>query len=154
MLYRLLADAVLLAHLAFILFVVFGALLVLRRRRLMLVHLLAVAWGIGIEVLGALCPLTTIENRLRLLAGEAGYRGGFVEHYVVGLIYPGELTRELQLGLAAGVLLVNVLLYGWMLRRRTRRPAARGGSGAYSTQAKPSRASSAKDSAGPQEPAA
>ncbi|MEW6760585.1 MAG: DUF2784 domain-containing protein [Pseudomonadota bacterium] len=118
MLYRLLADAVLLAHLAFILFVVFGALLVLRRRRLMPVHLLAVAWGIGIEVLGAVCPLTDAENRLRLLAGDAGYSGGFIEHYVVALIYPGELTRGLQLGLAAGVLLVNVLLYGWMLRRR------------------------------------
>jgi hypothetical protein len=122
--YRLLADAVLLAHLAFILFVVFGALLVLRRRRLMPIHLLAVAWGIGIELLGAVCPLTYAENRLRLLAGEAGYRGGFIEHYVVALIYPGALTRELQLGLAAGVLLINVLLYGWMLLRRTRRPAA------------------------------
>ncbi len=118
--YRLLADAVLLAHLAFILFVVFGALLVLRRRWLMPVHLLAVAWGIGIEVLGAVCPLTYAENRLRLLAGEAGYSGGFVEHYVVALVYPGALTRELQLGLAAGVLLVNVLPYWWMLRRRHR----------------------------------
>ncbi len=118
MVYRLLADAVLLAHLAFILFVVFGALLVLRRRWLMPVHLLAVAWGIGIEVLGAVCPLTYAENRLRLLAGEAGYSGGFVEHYVVALVYPGALTRELQLGLAAGVSLLNVLLYWWMLRRR------------------------------------
>ena len=118
MLYRLLADAVLLAHLAFILFVVFGALLVLRRRRLMPLHLLAVAWGIGIEVLGAVCPLTYAENRLRLLAGDAGYSGGFIEHYVVALIYPGALTRGMQFGLAAGVLLVNVLLYGWILRRR------------------------------------
>ena len=122
--YRLLADAVLLAHLAFILFVVFGALLVLRRRRLVALHLLAVAWGIGIELFGAVCPLTYAENWLRVLAGEAGYRGGFIEHYVVALIYPGALTRELQLGLAAGVLLINVLLYGWMLLRRTRRPAA------------------------------
>jgi len=118
MLYRLLADAVLLAHLAFILFVVFGALLVLRRRRLMPLHLLAVAWGIGIEVLGAACPLTYAENRLRLLAGGAGYSGGFIEHYVVGLIYPGALTRGMQLCLAAGVLLINGLLYGWMLWRR------------------------------------
>ena len=120
MLYRLLTDAVLLAHLAFILFVVFGALLVLRRRRLMPVHLLALAWGIGIEVLGAVCPLTYAENRLRLLAGDAGYSGGFIEHYVVALIYPGALTRELQLGLAAGVLLINVSLYVWVLRRRFR----------------------------------
>ena len=118
MLYRLLADAVLLAHLAFILFVVFGALLVLRRRRLMPLHLLAVAWGVGIEVLGAVCPLTYAENCLRLLAGDAGYSGGFIEHYVVTLIYPGALTRGMQFGLAAGVLLVNLLLYGWILRRR------------------------------------
>jgi len=69
-------------------------------------------------VLGAVCPLTYAENRLRLLAGDAGYSGGFIEHYVVALIYPGALTRGMQFGLAAGVLLVNVLLYGWILRRR------------------------------------
>ena len=116
--FSLAAAVVLLLHLAFVLFVVFGALLVLRRRRLMPLHLLAVAWGIGIELLGAVCPLTYAENRMRLLAGDAGYSGGFVEHYVVALIYPGELTRGMQLGLAAGVLLVNAGLYGWMLRRR------------------------------------
>ncbi len=156
MLYRFLADAVLLAHLAFILFVVFGGLLVLRRRRLLPLHLLALGWGVGIEVLGAVCPLTHAENRLRLLAGDAGYSGGFVEHYVVSLIYPGALTRGMQLGLAAGLLLVNALVYGWMLWRRAggREHRPRRAGAPYSTQAKPSRASSAKDSAGPQEPAA
>lgn len=124
MFHRFLADAVLLTHLAFILFVVFGGLLVLRRRRLLPLHLLAVAWGIGIELVGGVCPLTYWENSLRLLAGEAGFRGGFVEHYLLPLIYPGALTRGMQFGLAGGVLLVNVLVYGWMLRRRIRHPAA------------------------------
>ena len=117
---RFLADAVLLAHLAFILFVVFGALLVVRRPRLLPVHLAAAAWGFGIEVLGAVCPLTHVENRMRLLAGESGYSGGFVDHYLLPLIYPGEMTRGLQLGLAAGVLVINGVLYAWILRTRRR----------------------------------
>ena len=149
MVYRFLADAVLLVHLAFVLFVVFGALLVARRRRLLPVHLAAAAWGVGIEVLGAVCPLTHVENRMRLLAGGSGYSGGFVDHYLLPFIYPGELTRGMQLGLAAGVLVINAAAYLWMFRRPLRRVAP-----VYSTQAKPSRASSANDSAGPQEPAA
>ena len=120
MVYRFLADAVLLAHLAFILFVVFGALLVLRWPRLLPLHLLAAAWGVGIEVLGAICPLTHAENRMRRLAGEAGYESGFIDHYLLPLIYPGEMTRGLQLGLAAGVLVINGLLYAWVLRTRRR----------------------------------
>ncbi|MGX9219641.1 MULTISPECIES: DUF2784 domain-containing protein [unclassified Massilia] len=120
MVYRFLADAVLLVHLGFILFVVFGALLVLRRPRLLPVHLAAAAWGFGIEVLGAVCPLTHVENRMRLLAGESGYSGGFIDHYLLPLIYPGEMTRGLQLGLAAGVLVINGLLYAWILRARRR----------------------------------
>lgn len=120
MVYRFLADAVLLVHLAFILFVVFGALLVVRRPRLLPVHLAAAAWGFGIEVLGAVCPLTHVENRMRLLAGESGYSGGFVDHYLLPLIYPGEMTRGLQLGLAAAVLVINGVLYAWILRTRRR----------------------------------
>ncbi|MCA1855621.1 DUF2784 domain-containing protein [Massilia oculi] len=143
--YRFLADAVLLLHLGFILFVVFGALLVARWPRLLPLHLAAAAWGFGIEVLGAVCPLTYLENRLRALAGVAGYADGFIEHYLLPLVYPGAMSRGLQLALAAGVLAVNAALYAWLWRRRTRVP--------YSTQAKPSRAISANDSAGPQEPA-
>lgn len=138
MVYRFLADAVLLLHLGFILFVVFGALLVARRPRLMPVHLLAAAWGFGIEVLGAICPLTYLENHLRLQAGGAGYSGGFIDHYLLPLIYPGAMSRGLQLGLAAAVLIVNAGLYAWIV---------------YSNQEKPSRASRAKASDGPQEPA-
>lgn len=144
MVYRVLADAVLLLHLGFILFVVFGALLVARRRGLLPLHLAAAAWGVGIEAIGGICPLTHAEVWLRALADGTGYSGGFVEHYLLPLVYPGGLTREVQYALAAAVLLVNAALYLWIFRHR--RPA-------YSTQAKPSRASSAKDSAGPQEPA-
>ena len=126
MVHRVLADGVLLLHLGFILFVVFGALLVLRWPRLLPLHVAAAAWGFGIEVLGAICPLTGVENRMRLLAGESGYSGGFIDHYLLPLIYPGEMTRGLQLGLAAGVLLVNAGLYGWIWRRRAARVSSLG----------------------------
>jgi len=116
--YRLLADAVLLLHLAFVLFVVAGALLVMRWRVLMPWHMAAAAWGAGIEAIGAVCPLTWLELYLRALAGEGGYSGGFIEHYVVALIYPAGLTRDLQMLLAAGVLLVNGAIYAWLWRHR------------------------------------
>ena len=120
--YEFLAAAVLTVHLAFILFVVAGAALVVRRRRLLPFHLAAVAWGVAVEVAGAACPLTALENRLRLLAGSAGYAGSFVDHYLVALIYPDGLTRGMQVLLAASVLAVNVVLYARILRgRRLRR---------------------------------
>lgn len=119
--YRLLAAAVLLLHLGFILFVAAGAALVLRRRRLLPVHLAAVAWGIGIEATGGACPLTALENRLLALAGTAGYGGDFVDHYLVALIYPAGLTRGMQWGLAGAVLGLNALLYVSILRERRRR---------------------------------
>lgn len=116
MVYQFLAAMVLLTHLGFILFVAAGALLVARRRRLLPLHLAAVAWGIAIEATGAACPLTGLENHLRMLAGTAGYAGGFVDHYLVGLIYPSGLTRTLQWGLAVGVLVLNVVLYARIVR--------------------------------------
>jgi hypothetical protein len=111
MVYQLFAAMVLLLHLGFILFVVAGAVLVARWRRLLPLHLAAVAWGILIEATGAACPLTGLENHLRMLAGTAGYAGGFVDHYLVGLIYPSGLTRPMQWGLAAAVLALNAVLY-------------------------------------------
>ena len=117
MVYQWLAAMVLLLHLAFILFVVAGAALVARRRRLLPLHLAAVAWSIAIEAAGADCPLTGLENHLRMLAGTAGYAGGFVDHYLVGLIYPSGLTRDMQWGLAAAVLALNAVLYARILRR-------------------------------------
>lgn len=113
--YSLAAAAVLLLHLAFVLFVVFGALAVARRPRLAWLHLPAAAWGFYIEASGRGCPLTTLENLLRMRAGLAGYGESFVEHYLLPLIYPGSLTRELQLALASGVVAVNLVLYGWMV---------------------------------------
>ena len=116
--YGLLADAVLLAHAAFVAFVVLGGFLVLRWQRLAWVHLPVVAWGAGIEFTGGICPLTPLENHLRALAHEQGYAGGFVEHYVFGLLYPEGLTRDLQIALGLGVLALNAAVYAWLWYRR------------------------------------
>jgi hypothetical protein len=116
--YGLLADAVLLAHAAFVACVVLGGLLVLRWPRLAWLHLPAVAWGAGIEFAGAVCPLTPLENHLRALAHEQGYAGGFVEHYVFGLLYPEGLTRNVQLALGALVIAINLAVYATVWRRR------------------------------------
>jgi hypothetical protein len=115
---RLLADAVLVLHLAFILFVVFGGLVVLRRPRLAWLHLPVVAWGAATEFLGIICPLTPLENRLRVQGGEAGYGGGFIEQYLTALIYPEGLTRELQFLLGALVIAINVAVYLRLWHRR------------------------------------
>jgi hypothetical protein len=110
-LYLAFADAVLVLHLAFILFVVLGGLLVLWRRGLVWLHLPAVAWGILIECLGWICPLTTLENWLRMQGGGRGFSGGFIAHYLAPLIYPVGLTRGLQWLLAALVIAVNAIIY-------------------------------------------
>jgi hypothetical protein len=125
--YRLLADGVLLLHLAFIAFVVAGALLVWRRRWVAWLHLPAVVWAVTVEVNGWLCPLTPLEVQLRILAGDSGYTGGFIERYLLPLIYPAALTPGVQLLLGFGLLLLNVLLYGGLLWRAARRRA--GGAG-------------------------
>jgi len=118
--YSLLADAVLLIHLTFILFVMLGGLLLLRWPRLAWLHLPAVAWGIFVEFSGRICPLTPLENDLRQRGGEAGYGGGFIEHYVTALIYPDGLSRTVQFVLGGIVIAVNVAMY-WMLARRMKR---------------------------------
>jgi hypothetical protein len=122
MAYRFLAATVLLLHLGFILFVVAGAALVARRRRLLPLHVAAVAWGVVVELTEAACPLTALENRLRLLAGTAGYGGGFLDHYLLALIYPAGLTRGMQWMLAGAVLGLNAVLYARILRRNRRGP--------------------------------
>ncbi|SFB28211.1 DUF2784 domain-containing protein [Azotobacter beijerinckii] len=118
MLYRLAADALLVAHLLFILFVLLGGLLLLRWRVLALVHLPAMAWGAATEFFSLPCPLTGWENALRRAAGESGYDGGFIEHYLLALIYPAGLTPGIQVWLGTLVLLVNALVYLWLLGRR------------------------------------
>ena len=118
MIYRLLADFVLIVHAAFVVFVMLGALLVLRWPRVAWVHVPVVLWGAGIEFLGGICPLTPLENHWRRLAGEEGYPGDFVEHYVVSLLYPDGLTRTAQIVLGLLALAVNVAIYLVVLRRR------------------------------------
>jgi hypothetical protein len=129
MLHRLAADAVLLLHAAFIVFAVLGALPALRWRWWPALHLPAAAWAFFVEATGRLCPLTTVENELRRRAGDQGYAGGFIEHYLWPLIYPDGLTRPTQWALALGVLLVNALIYGLVWRRRRQRRAAAGTTG-------------------------
>jgi hypothetical protein len=120
MIYGMLADLVLVLHLAFILFVAVGGLLALRWPRSALVHLPAAAWGVLIELRGWICPLTPLENTLRRAAGQAGYEGGFIEHYLLPVVYPSGLTRNAQLLLAAIVVLLNAGIYGLVWRRRLR----------------------------------
>jgi hypothetical protein len=120
--YAALASLVLAVHGAFVLFVVAGGLLALRWPRAAWAHLPAAAWGAGIEFSGGVCPLTPLENRLRELAGLAGYDGGFVEHYLLAWLYPDGLTHETQVSLGLAVLIVNVAVYAtvWVRRRRSR----------------------------------
>ncbi len=122
MTWRLLADAVLVLHLAFILFVVLGGFLVLRRPALAWLHLPVVAWGAWIEFSGWICPLTPLEKWLREAGGEAAYAGGFIEHYLTTLIYPAGLTRGIQLAIGAAVIAINLAFYIalWSRRRRVR----------------------------------
>jgi Protein of Unknown function (DUF2784) len=116
--YALLADLLLLAHGAFVLFVIAGGLLVLRWPRVAWAHLPAALWGAGIEFTGRICPLTPIENAWRQAAGEAAYRGGFIEHYVTAALYPAGLTRTTQLVLGVIVVAVNGGAYWTLWRRR------------------------------------
>jgi len=120
MLFRLLADLVVLVHFAFVIFVIAGAFLALRWPRIAWVHVPAFAWGALIEFAGWICPLTPLENWLRVKSGAAAYGGGFVEHYVIPVLYPGNLTRTMQITLGVVVLLLNVSVYGWLLLRRAR----------------------------------
>lgn len=117
MIWRALADAVLVAHLAFILFVVLGGLLVLRWPRLAWLHLPVVLWGAAIEFFGWICPLTPLEKWLRVAGGESGYPGGFIAHYLLPLIYPARLTRNVQLVLGSLVMAVNLVVYVALWRR-------------------------------------
>jgi hypothetical protein len=118
MLYRLAADAVLLLHLAFIVFALLGAAFAARRRWLVVVHLPAAAWGFFVELTGRICPLTYAENFLRIRAGQSGYTESFIEHYLLAVIYPAGLTREVQFVLAGVVIVINVAIYAWLFYPR------------------------------------
>ena len=120
--YRLLADAVVLLHLAFVVFVVFGGLFVWLRRWMAFVHLPAATWGVYIEFSGRVCPLTPLENHLRALAGGAAYSGDFVERYLIPVLYPADLRRDVQIGLGLFALAVNAGVYVHAWRRSRARP--------------------------------
>lgn len=116
--YGFLADLVVALHFLFVLFVVLGGLLVLRWPKVAYLHLPTAVYGAAIEFFGWICPLTPLENSLRQQAGERGYSGGFVEHYLLPLLYPSALTRNIQLLLGLLVIVVNLLIYLYVFRRR------------------------------------
>lgn len=123
MLYRALADLVLIVHLGFVAFVLFGGLLVLKRPAVAWVHVPAAAWGVLIELAGWICPLTPLENSLRLRGGEAAYAGDFVGHYITEVLYPAGLTRGVQIALGTFALAVNAAVY-WRVGRARRAAGA------------------------------
>jgi hypothetical protein len=119
--WRALADLVLLLHLCFVLFVILGGALALRWPPLAAVHIPVALYGALIEFAGFVCPLTPLENSFRRRGGEAGYQGGFIDHYVTATIYPEGLTRTAQLVLGVAVLVINGVVYRiWWRRRRAR----------------------------------
>lgn len=122
MIYRFLADSLVALHLAFILFVVLGGFLTWRWRRVAWVHLPAAAWGALIEFMGWVCPLTPLENRFRRLAGQLGYDGGFIEHYLIPVIYPDDWTLGLRIVLGGFVVIVNAVAYAGFAARRSGHP--------------------------------
>ncbi len=123
MIYGLLADLVLALHALFVAFVVLGGLVALRWRRAVFVHIPCALWGAWVALAGWICPLTPLEIELRQRAGEGGYAGGFLEHYLVPILYPGGLTRGIQIGLGVFVLVLNIAIYAAITRRwrRSRR---------------------------------
>jgi Protein of Unknown function (DUF2784) len=125
LIYRTLADLVLAVHLTFVLFVVLGGLLVLRRPRVAWLHVPAAIWGVLIEYTGWICPLTPLENSFRMRGGEAGYGGGFIEHYIQPILYPAGLTRSTQVVLGSLVLVLNLTAYSIVVSRMRRRELLR-----------------------------
>jgi hypothetical protein len=121
MVYRGLSDFIVLIHFGFVFFSVIGGFLVFKWKRIIWIHLPAVFWVIWIEVTGWICPLTPLENWFRLKSGTTGYQTGFIEHYILSLLYPDKLTRSFQIVLGISVLVVNMGIYGWMLRVQRKR---------------------------------
>ena len=117
MVYHILADLVVVIHLLFVLFVMLGGLLVLRWRVCAWIHIPAVFWAALIEFSGWICPLTPLENHLRIKGGGSGYETGFIEHYIIPLLYPAQLTRTMQIVLGLLVMVVNLVIYLWVWHR-------------------------------------
>ena len=124
MLYSVGADIVVAVHFAFILLVILGGVVVIRRPRFAWLHVPAVLWAALVELAGWICPLTPLEKLLREKAGGVGYESGFIEHYIMPVIYPSRLTRPVQICLGLSVLVLNGILYGWVCYRRRSRARA------------------------------
>ena len=118
MLYQIIADILVIVHFLFILFVIFGGFLVLRWRFVFWIHIPCAMWGMLIEFAGWLCPITPLENHFRHLAGQAGYHGGFINHYIMPVIYPAGLTRDIQYLLGTGVLIITIIAYSLVIYQR------------------------------------
>jgi hypothetical protein len=123
MIYRALADLVMLVHFAFVLFALLGGFLALRWRASAWIHVPAVLWAALIEFSGGICPLTPLENWLRARGGMVGYQSSFIEHYILPVLYPTALTRQLLMLFGVLVLAINVGIYGWIVRRTARNRA-------------------------------
>ena len=124
--YKLLADALVVFHMGFVGFVLLGGTIALRWRRAMWLHLPAVAWGIYIELSHNICPLTPLENHLRRAGGATTYQGGFVDHYIMPVLYPNGLTHAMQVAIAVVIVVLNAVVYGWIIAgRRIRERLAR-----------------------------
>ncbi len=119
MIFQLLADLVVIVHLAFVIFVVAGGLVAFKWRKAIYFHLPAAAWGALIEFAGWICPLTPLENWLRRQGGASAYSGDFVNHYIMPILYPSELTREVQVVLGVLVVVINVGIYGFLIKSRS-----------------------------------
>ena len=116
---KIIADFLVIIHLTFICFVVFGGILVMHRKWIAIIHLPAVAWGTLIEFQGWICPLTPMEQHFRHLAGQSGYSGGFIDHYLIPIIYPSGLTRPIQMAIGFFVIAINLTIYGrWVYQLR------------------------------------
>ena len=118
--YRLAADSMMVAHLLYIAFVIVGGLLAFRARWILWLHVPAVAWAIYVQYIGRVCPLTTWENQLRGLAGGAGYEGGFIDHYLIPIIYPPGITSGVHLVLGTLVIVFNAGVYSRLITHARR----------------------------------
>jgi hypothetical protein len=114
--YRILGDVIVVVHLIYVLFAVLGGLLVLRWKRIAWIHAPSALWAVLVEFTGGVCPLTPLENLLRSMGGDPVYRTGFIEHYILPLLYPVMLTRRLQLTLGFFLLIFNLWIYGLAFR--------------------------------------
>ena len=124
MLYHWLADLIVVAHLTFVVFVLVGGFVALRWPWIAWLHVPAAGWGVLVEWSGRICPITPLEQHLRMRAGEAGYYGGFIDHYLLRTLYPAGLTRGVQWELGTLALLVNLIAYTLLATRGRRSPAA------------------------------